>query len=151
MFILGILFGSSGSTRSLEGPADLNTGAFATSGQGVLADSALQSGDNISLLTNNAGYITSADTFNFQYRAETGNYTVVATDYTVNCISGNQTITMLDATTVSGQIFVVKNSSTGVITITGTSSQTFDGNASVETNYPQSLTLQSTNTNWIII
>jgi len=58
---------------------------------------------------------------------------------------------MLDATTVSGQIFVVKNSSPSVITITGTSSQTFDGNASVETNFPQSLTLQSTNTNWIII
>jgi hypothetical protein len=58
---------------------------------------------------------------------------------------------MLDATTVSGQIFVIKNSSTGVITITGTASQTFDNNASVETEYPQSLTLQSTNINWIII
>jgi len=109
------------------------------------------SGENVSQFNNDAGYITSADTFKFSYREETGNYTAVATDYTINCISGNQTITMLDATTVSGQIFVVKNSSTGVITITGTSSQTFDGNASVETNYPQSLTLQSTNTNWIII
>ena len=160
-----------------------NIADFATSGQGDLADTALQSsdnvsllvndtgyllsGDNISLLANNAlyvasgdnvsdlandaGYITSADTLGFKYRSETGNYTVVATDYTIDCISGNQTITMLDATTVSGQIFVVKNSSPSVITITGTSSQTFDGNASVETDFPQSLTLQSTNTNWIII
>ena len=32
--------------------------AYATSAQGVLADSALQVGDNISLLTNNSGYIT---------------------------------------------------------------------------------------------
>ena len=111
----------------------------------------ISSGDNVSNLTNDAGYITSADTFGFKYRSETGNYTVVAADYTIDCISGDQTITMLDATTVSGQIFVVKNSSPSVITITGTSSQTFDGNASVETDFPQSLTLQSTNTNWIII
>ena len=146
-----------------------------------LANDALYvaSGDNVSDLVNDALYITSGDINTisnlnnvvtdatlidtndsrlsdrrlpiFTYRSETGNYTVAATDYTVNCISGNQTITMLDATTVSGQIFVVKNSSPSVITITGTSSQTFDGNASVETDFPQSLTLQSTNTNWIII
>jgi hypothetical protein len=35
---------------------------YATSAQGTLADSALQSGDNISSLTNDAGYITSATT-----------------------------------------------------------------------------------------
>ena len=109
------------------------------------------SGDNVSDLINDAGYITSAGAPAFSYRSETGDYTVVGADYTIDCISGNQTITMLDATSASGQIFVVKNSSPGVITITGTSSQTFDGNASVETDFPQSLTLQSTNINWIII
>ena len=137
------------------------------------------SGDDISLFVNNVNYALSGDINTisnlnnvvtdatlidtndsrlsnrrlpiFTYRSETGNYTVVAADYTIDCISGDQTITMLDATTVSGQIFVVKNSSPSVITITGTSSQTFDGNASVETDFPQSLTLQSTNTNWIII
>lgn len=35
-----------------------NTSEFATSAQGTLADSALQSGDNISALTNDSGYIT---------------------------------------------------------------------------------------------
>lgn len=35
-----------------------NASEFATSAQGALADSALQSGDNITELTNNAGYIT---------------------------------------------------------------------------------------------
>ena len=35
-------------------------GTYATTAQGTLADSALQSGDNISLLTNNSGYLTSA-------------------------------------------------------------------------------------------
>ena len=107
------------------------------------------SGDNISLLTNDAGYLTSIGTY--AYRAETGNYTVAGTDYTINCISGAQTITLPTAVGIQGQVFVVKNSSTGVITITGTASQTIDGYDSIETDFPQSLTLQSTNTNWIII
>jgi hypothetical protein len=107
------------------------------------------SGDNISLLTNDAGYLTSIGTY--AYRAETGNYTVAGTDYTINCISGAQTITLPTAVGIEGQVFVVKNSSTGVITITGTASQTIDGYDSIETDFPQSLTLQSTNTNWIII
>lgn len=37
-----------------------NASSFATSAQGALADTALQSGDNISELVNNVGYITSA-------------------------------------------------------------------------------------------
>ena len=37
-----------------------NAADFATYAQGVLADTALQPNDNISLLTNNTGYITSA-------------------------------------------------------------------------------------------
>lgn len=37
-----------------------NTSEFATSAQGALADTALQPNDNISLLNNNAGYITSS-------------------------------------------------------------------------------------------
>jgi len=45
-----------------------NTGDFATSIQGGKADTALQSGDNITQLTNNAGFITSApvDSVNLQ-------------------------------------------------------------------------------------
>lgn len=126
-----------------------NIADFATSGQGALADTAIQSGDNVSLLTNDAGYLTSLGSYS--YRAETGNYTVAGTDYTINCISGAQTITLPTAVGIEGQVFVVKNSSTGVITITGTASQTIDGYDSIETDFPQSLTLQSTNTNWIII
>ena len=38
-----------------------NIADFATSGQGVLADSALQSGDNVSLLVNDTGYLLSGD------------------------------------------------------------------------------------------
>lgn len=40
---------------------DFNDADYATAAQGTLADSALQSGDNISELTNDAGYITAAE------------------------------------------------------------------------------------------
>ena len=39
-----------------------NSADYATAAQGALADSALQSGDNISVLTNNSGYITGNET-----------------------------------------------------------------------------------------
>ena len=48
------------SELGLGSAATSNTGDFATSIQGGKADTALQSGANISELTNNAGYITSA-------------------------------------------------------------------------------------------
>lgn len=131
---------------TVTGAVNLNND-YATSGQGALADTALQSGDNISLLTNDSGYINFPSVYS--YTEETGNYNISTTDYTIHCISGGQTITLPTAVGIQGQVFVVKNSSTGVITITG--SQTIDGYDSITTNSPQSLTLQSTNTNWIII
>ena len=58
---------TSGSYSDLSGlptlgtAAAADTGDFATAAQGSLADSAVQPADNISTLTNDAGYITSAD------------------------------------------------------------------------------------------
>lgn len=45
--------------------ADGSRGNFATAAQGALADTALQSGDNISALNNDSGYITSAGLGNY--------------------------------------------------------------------------------------
>ena len=42
-----------------------NSSDYATAAQGTLASSALQSGDNVSLLTNNAGYLTSVPAQSF--------------------------------------------------------------------------------------
>ena len=48
------------SELGLGSAATSNTGDFATSIQGGKADTALQSGDNVSTLTNDAGYLTTA-------------------------------------------------------------------------------------------
>jgi len=52
---------------------DLNEADYATAAQGALADTALQSGDNISELTNDAGYLTEVPgtLFTGRYRYET--------------------------------------------------------------------------------
>ena len=50
------------SSLGLGSAATAATGDFATAAQGALADSALQSGDNISELTNNSGFTTNTGT-----------------------------------------------------------------------------------------
>ena len=87
------------------------------------------------------------------YAAKTTTYGVLATDDTINCTSGTFTVTLLTAVGIAGQVFIVKNSGTGVITIATTSSQTIDGYASgvILLNQYDSLTVQSDGANWIII
>jgi hypothetical protein len=50
---------TTGQILKYNGTAWVNSSDYATSAQGALADSALQSGDNVSELTNDAGYLTS--------------------------------------------------------------------------------------------
>ena len=70
------------------------------------------------------------------------------TDYIYLC---NGTFTYTQPTAVSNtNEYVIKNVSSGIITITGTSSQTFDGATSVVLTTNQSVHLISNNTNWNI-
>jgi len=50
------------SNLGLGTAAEQNVGYFATAAQGSLADSALQNGDNVSVLTNDSGYLTGNET-----------------------------------------------------------------------------------------
>jgi len=59
---------------------DFSDSDYATSAQGLLADSAIQSGDNISELVNDAGYITSAPVDSVA--GKTGVVTLVKADIT---------------------------------------------------------------------
>ena len=87
------------------------------------------------------------------YVAKTGAYTLTATDYTVDCTSGTYAITLPTAASITGRIYNIKNSGTGVITMNTTSSQTIDGGASgtITLNQYDNLQVQSNGTNWIII
>ena len=85
------------------------------------------------------------------YVEKTANYTITATDYTVNCTSGSFTVTLPTAVGVSGQIYNIKNSGVGLITVATTSGQTIDGTTPPSLATLTSLTVQSTGANWIIL
>jgi hypothetical protein len=86
------------------------------------------------------------------YTAKTANYTLTATNYLVNCTANTFTITLPTAVAITGQIFIIKNSGTGIITLATTSSQTIDGVASGIFTLVQwdSITVTSNGANWII-
>ena len=89
------------------------------------------------------------------YVAKTATYLITTSNYTIDCTSGTFTVTLPTAVGTSGvgQVYNLKNSGTGVITIATTSSQTIDGQASGEITLAQydNLTVQSNNANWIIL
>jgi len=90
--------------------------------------------------------------FSRPHVAVASNYAISsAKDYAIECTSGAFTVTLPTAASIPGREFLIKNSSTGVITIATTSSQTIDGalTATLTTQY-ESITLISNGANWII-
>jgi hypothetical protein len=87
---------------------------------------------------------------------KTNDYNLLLNDYTVLCdtTSNNVTITLLDATTCSGSIFIFKRISAGAnnCIIATTLSQTIDGatSKSITTQY-STLRIQSNGSEWIVI
>ena len=69
----------------------------ATSAQGALADSAVQPGDNVSTLVNDAGYITNADIFRFNIAADDSTTREVTKDETIKFIGSQNITTASDA------------------------------------------------------
>lgn len=82
------------------------------------------------------------------YVAKTTTYTATATDQVISC-SGTFTLTLPTAVGITGRIYTIKNTGTGIITIATTSSQTIDGSTTLagaiqnETYY-----LKSNGSNW---
>lgn len=88
----------------------------------------------------------------YPYVAVTATYAILINDYTINCTSGTFTTTLPTAVGVAGQVYVIKNSGAGVITLAATGAETIDGAAtlSLAVQY-QSATVQSNGVNWIVI
>lgn len=74
---------------------------------------------------------------------------VASTDYIYLC-TGTFTYTQPTAVANTNR-YTIKNAGTGVVTVNGTSSQTFDSATSLNINPNSSIDLISDNTNWKII
>jgi hypothetical protein len=86
---------------------------------------------------------------------KTATYTLTADDYTVVFdLNGNATANLPDATTIPGRIYVIKINRTNVgdiLTIDPNGAQTIDGNATLDIQCQQAITIQSDGTNWRVI
>ena len=98
-----------------------------------------------------AAYLGQHNTLIRGYTAVSTTYAILATDYTVNCTSGTFTVTALTAVGITGQVFNVKNSGSGTITLATTGGQTIDGNATITLLQYDCCTIQSTGSNWVIL
>lgn len=87
-----------------------------------------------------------------KYTPISGTYTVTANDCVVDCTANTFTVTLPTAIGLQGQIFTVKNSGTGVITVAAAGGEFIDGAATqtLPVQY-QSISVVSNNTGWGII
>ena len=90
--------------------------------------------------------------FGAAYIAKTATYTATRADYTIDCTANTFTVTLPTAVGYTGQMYNIKNTGTGTITIATTSSQTIDG-ATTQTISKQytNVPVQSNGSNWIIL
>lgn len=87
-----------------------------------------------------------------KYTSISGTYTIALTDCVVDCTANTFTVTLPTAIGLQGQIFTVKNSGTGVVTVAAAGGEFIDGAATriIAVQY-ESLTIVSTNTGWIVV
>jgi hypothetical protein len=93
--------------------------------------------------------------FATSYVAKTGTYTLTSSDYTVEATSGTFTATLPTAVGITGRIYVLTNSGSGILTVGTTSSQTFANVVATPTtltlNQFATVTVQSNGSNWLRI
>jgi hypothetical protein len=100
-----------------------------------------------------------------EYAEKSANYSIVATDYTINVTANSPTITLpnslaLNSSTGSftnasagamGKIYIIKNSGIGLVTVATTSSQLIDGSAPGTLATGALIKVQSTGSGWITV
>ena len=85
------------------------------------------------------------------FRSISSARTLDSTDFLVKCTgSSDFTVTLPTAASISGRIYVVKNSGSATITLATTSSQTIDGSTTLSIGPGVSYTVMSDGSNWII-
>lgn len=80
-----------------------------------------------------------------------GDYTTLSSDYIIIETGSNHTLTLLSAIGINAHINIIKNASTGLLTVNTSLGQTIDNNASITLNSLDSITVISNNVNYYII
>jgi hypothetical protein len=85
------------------------------------------------------------------YYRETAIATTLQNDDSTLNVTSPATIQLPTASSIVGVVYTIKNTSNGVVTISGYQAETIDFNNTINTSHLDSLTIQSTGANWIII
>lgn len=75
-------------------------------------------------------------------------YTILDTDYTINCTSGTFSVFLPTAVGAKGRICVIKNSGSGTITLDANGSQTIDGATTKTLSPTDVIQVTSDGANW---
>jgi hypothetical protein len=81
----------------------------------------------------------------------TATYSVNDDDYLIDVTGNTITVTLPSAVNRNGRNYIIKNSATGVVTVSTTSSQTIDGSTSRTLNLNDSIGIISDGSNWNIV
>jgi hypothetical protein len=94
---------------------------------------------------------TGSYTISRTYIEITSTYTPTALNTSVNCTSGTFNVDLLSAATITGKIYNIKNSGSGIITVNPYGSEALDEELA-QLLYPgECISIQSTGVNWIIL
>jgi hypothetical protein len=85
------------------------------------------------------------------YRAITSAYSVQAGDEQIDCTSGTFTVTLPTAAGITGQVFSIKNSGNGKITLVPAPGETIDGGPDWVLKHYVNIAVMSAGTHWIIV
>jgi len=88
---------------------------------------------------------------NFPTKTVSSNTNIGVDDYLVDVSSGTIQVTLPTAVGISGKIYIIKNSGTGLVTVATSSSQTIDGATTKSLSQYESIEVQSDGSNWVII
>lgn len=116
----------------------------------VLDFSGTSSGRTYTLPDAEGTVALTGDPLHVPYNAQGSTYAASRADCVINC-TGTWTLTLPTAVGFSGQMYFIKNSGAGTVTMAGTGGQTFDGVASPTVAAGASLTVCSDGANWIIL
>jgi hypothetical protein len=137
--------------RGATGPQGIQGPTGSTPGSGSYSFPGTDGYTNQTMKTDGGGNISwTSDVIPFVEVSAT--YSITTQDATINCISNSFTVTLPDATNITGQMFTVKNSGSGTtITLDTTLGQTLDGVLSKSIALYGVVRVQSTGSNWIIL
>jgi len=130
--------------------ANSNISASGTINETVIGAGAIGHGSNTAVIGNTNTERTFISGLTLPYISVSSTYNALATDDVINCTTGTFTVKLPTAVGTSGRMYHVKNSGTGTITVSTTSSQTIDGSTTYTLSTQWSkITFVSTGSNWI--